>query len=328
MVTPAETLRRVGRLSRILAGFQTAKGTIVDDFTTAAAAVVWAENVKLPAHLPKNDVPDWMTQLETQDESSRHSLPDRAAGQLIGPATPKNIEWFLRSNWGPFAAGSFSLASQINEWLTLAYVESISAGSTERLVRIRDAWIHRLTVSAAMPRGLLILQGDWAGRRTSNRLLNAGAPVVLPASPMTPPDFGFFAVRTAEFLRDPIGLNERIRFSNLEIQLEQQVRTEHTATDGWEVWKQGKAKVRVVLRGNVSEETWALIDANRAGTKFPFRLVAVSSGGSPMTLTIDLQNVDFTFENIGFDPGRRYVDFEAEGMAGKSTGGFATITLT
>lgn len=328
MVTPAETLRRVGRLSRIIAGFQSAKGTIVDDFTTASSAILWAESVKIPAHLPKVDIPPWMTQLETQDESSRHSLPDRAEGVLVSPATPKNLEWFLRSNWGPFAAGAFTLTSQINEFLTLAWVESITAGSAERLVRIRDAWIHRLIISANFTRGLMILQGDYVGRRTSNRLLNAGAPVVLPTTPMTPPDFDHFAVRTAELIRDPAGDNERIRFSDVEIQLEQEAKTEHTFTDGWEVWKGGKTKVRVVLQGHVSEETWAVIDANRAGTKDKFRLTAVSTGSTPMTLTIDLENVDFTFENIGFDPGRQYVNIQAEGLATKGSSGFVTITLT
>ena len=71
-----------------------------------------------------------------------------------------------------------------------------------------------------------------------------------------------------------------------------------------------------------------MIDANRAGTKDKFRLTAVSTGSTPMTLTIDLENVDFTFENLGFDPGRQYVVLAAEGLATKGSSGFATITLT
>jgi len=333
-----ETLRRAGITSRLLMAFQSAgpnggKGVVVDDFTTSDAAILWTEEPQIDAGRLKSDGGPWMTQLEAEDQTGRYSRPEQPTGIIRAVATPESVEFFLRSNWGPLAAGVFGLKPQINEYATLAWVEDYRAGSTQNLVRIRDVWLHAIRFRAAR-QDRLVMEADYAGRSpgqldpsVSVDALNAlPGGVVLPASPMTPGDFNKFPNIVGEFRRDPTGANVQIRISELELTLDQNLTSEWVEAGGWDIGKLGKTKVGITFTGNVVAETWDILNDSRVDTKRQFRIIAKAQAPSK-TLTIDLFDVSFEIERLGYLPGRAYVEFKATGQAFKTGTDFVTIGL-
>lgn len=329
-----EIQRRRGIASRLLAAFQTVKGTAVDDFTTAATATLWTEEPQVDVGRIKSRPGPFMTQLEAEDTTGRISMPEQPNGTMRILATPKSVEWMLRSNWGPFAAGAFTLKSQIPEFLTLAWVEDYRAGATQNLIRIRDAWFHTVTFETGRD-GRLVIVGEYAARApgrldpgvTVDALDALPGPVVLPASPMTPDDLGKFPNIIGEWRRDPTSSDVQIRISSLELSFNQNLRAEWVETSGFEVSKLGKTQALVEFRGNVSNETWAILNNARSETKDRFRLILKTTTTPVLTLTFDLFDVDFEIERLGYLPGRQYVEFVATGKANKKGSDFVGITL-
>ena len=330
MAGPAETNRRVGRRARVLMGVQSGLGTLVTDFTAATAITLWTESSSFPIGRGKALPDAWMTEGETENEDSQWEAPDQAADTIVAVATPESVEFFLRSNWGPFAAGSFTLLNRISELMTLALIESNVAGAGEKLIRIGDAWFHRVTLNLSRERGLVLLTGEYAGRSTTEDDLDALGPITLPAGTMPPSNKQKFIVNNTfgTFIREPSGANVRIRFISLDVVLQQGLNAEYTMTNGWVVNKRGKTLAQVTFEASVSDETWELIMKNRAKTPEPFRITLVTPDAPTKTLTIDFESMQFTIEALGFDPGRNFVNFRATSRPLKSTAGFATITLS
>lgn len=329
MVT--ETLRRRGRRTRLIAGYQSAKDTILTNFAAPAAPRIWSEHVRIPTTPMKSEPdPTWMTVGIADETGARFNETDMPEGEITAIATPESLEVMLRSNWGPFAAGSFTLKTQVSQWLTLAWIENRFTANAERLVRIKDAWIDKLTISLAGRtgnRGMLILDGHYAGRRIDVRPLNALAGVVLPAAPMAPADRRKFRFLLASLILDPTGANVEMRVERLGITIDQGLEAEWTMTNGWDVKKTGKTRVSLDFVGNVNSETWDLIDKARAGTKKRLRVVATSD--APVkTLTMNFFETDFETENLGHDADRVYVGFRSKGQPHVSTtGDYITISL-
>ena len=323
-----ETNRRVGRCGRLLASFQSAKGTVVSDFTTSDTVTLWAENVQIPAGRRKSVPGPWMTTGETENTTSRYSLPENPEGQLLINATEESVEWLLRSNWGQFAGGSFTLATQVNEWLTLAWIEDNQSGATDNLIRIPDVWIHTLELQISEGRGIMQFLVSYAGADDVlvNALDSLPGGVTLPTAPAQPSDFDKFCTASATVVRDPASANVTLNHIEATVTFDQGLRSEWTMTDGWEVSKRGKTKAKVNLRANTSDESWVMLTNNRAGTLQRFKITAASDAGTPKTLTMNFYNMDFEVEPLG-RTGLDAVEFTGTGQAHTDGTNFVTIAF-
>src|SRR3990172_711830 len=123
----AVTNRRVRRKAAALLAPQSGKGVLVDNFPAASAERLWSRELNVAIDDPKSLPGPWMTELETEGEGARYSIMERTAGKALVMATPKSVEYLLRSNWGPYGAGVLSLASQVSEYFTLAWIEDVAS---------------------------------------------------------------------------------------------------------------------------------------------------------------------------------------------------------
>src|SRR3990172_4344505 len=184
----AVTNRRVRRKAAALLAPQSGKGVLVDNFPAASAERLWSRELNVAIDDPKSLPGPWMTELETEGEGARYSIMERTAGKALVMATPKSVEYLLRSNWGPYGAGVLSLASQVSEYFTLAWIEDVASGSPQNLVRAQDAWFHRVVIRATRSSARVVLDALYEGRTGRVDPLNAlPGGVVLPASPRPPP---------------------------------------------------------------------------------------------------------------------------------------------
>ena len=328
MVT--ETSRRAATLTALLMAKQSAYGTIATDFSspTADTARLWTAGVGVGVGRLKKRPQGWMTTSLAGGTTGSHSLPDRSVGAFVALATPESLEMLLRSNWGAFAVGSFTLASQVNEYFTLGWVESRLSGSTQKLVRVKDAWCHELTLRSVGV-GRLTLEAQYAARTTPDTALNSLGAIVLPSlTSDVPPDVNLFSTRTCQLIRDPLGANVDLRYAELELTFRQQVTAEHWMTDGFGVHKKGLTEVELAVRGYVSDETWAILNDNRSDTKRRFRLVATAPSPAK-TLQIDLYEMNLEVGELGHRGPREYRALELRGVAAvDSSSNFVTISLT
>jgi hypothetical protein len=331
------TDRRIRKPSAAFLGVQSAKETAVDDFTLGANCIrCWTQEVDVDPGRIKSRPGPWMTTSYSENEASRYSMPEQPRGIIRAMATPQSVGLCLRSNWGPVTAGSYTLKSQVDKWMTLAWAESSASGSTQNLIRTSDLWIHKLTIRNVRTEGRIILIGEYEARTENINALNGlPAGVVIPAAPAAPTDLRIYPVMRAEFTRDgtsdPSGLDLELLYTELEITLDQRISGEWTMTDKWDVWKRGKTYVSVNMKGTLSDETWTLLDAARAGTnsRFIFTAVAPAAGILPAsTFTIDIKNMDFEIHKIGHD-NKGWCDFSALGRAlVDSSAGFVNISIT
>lgn len=318
---------RAGRVAALLLALQTAKGTPIGDFSSAAVAIrPWTTQADVDLAALKSDAGGFMT-ADVLDTVARHSVPAAAEGQISVEATPASIEWLFRNHWGAYAGWEFNLAAQVSEWLTLAWIESTAAGSTQKFARIYDAWVHQLRVSAAME-GPVRIDANYAAEQDSDpQPLNALVGITLPAS--YTPSQNVFPGRTARLWRDPYGANVEISHQGIEITFDQGLLTEWDMMRGLPlVAKRGfpGPTVDIAFQGHVSDETWAILTANRAETKAHYRFLATAPSPA-RRFQIDLYDVDFEIEPIGHD-GQGARRFRAQGRAHRdSYGRFVTITL-
>ena len=332
-----ETERRRGRLTRLLAARQTAEGTLVDSFLGANTATLWFEDSEIPAGARKSDQPQWMTEDFGDETLSRYSLQDAPSGQFLLRGTAESLEFMLRNNWGSFAAGAFTLVSQIpdTEFLTFAWIESSAAGATQKLVRLVDVHVHTIEFVLDRATGLLNLLCSFnSGGPVDIQDLDAlPGGVFLPAPPMKPSDQAFLRVRGATWTRDPTGLDVDLRFVSLSVTLDAKGISEFSMMDGaspaggrQEAYKGGKHVVGVSFVGNVVDETWDILEDGRANIKRRFRLVATTEAPA-LTLTFDFFEMDFNIVPLG-KAGFLYKTFEAEGRSHvDGSSNFLDITL-
>lgn len=313
---PVPTNVRSGLTGALLAGFQSAKGTAVSDFTAADTWRLWTEQFAVSPDRPKSRAGGQDGTLGYVTDGS-YINPYAPAGSFVAIATPDSIEALLRSNLGPLDGnGAFTLVSQIQsgQWLTLAWVEDVRGG-TQRLVRVRDCWVHRLT--ARIPgRGRVSFEAEWAGRSVAVQALNAGG-VTLPADPMSPGSRAVLPTDSVscELRRDPSGANQQLRFRSVELVLDQGLLHKYSQGTGlFEVYKRGLARAFLRITSEVGDETWTLLDNGIAGTKQRYRLVFRLEGSTAVAFQVDLYAVQLRIQEIG-NSGRIARAFVAEGEA-------------
>lgn len=322
-----DTLPRAGRAGRLLASFQSAKGTAVSDFT--AAARVWTEDFALHALKEKTRPGPWMTELFAEHADSRHSYKGPNRHRLTAQATYQLLDLLLRSNWGPGVA--YTLRSQVatTDWLSLGWVENVASGATENLVRSWNAWCHRLALKVEGT-GYCHVEAEFASEKVDDAVaLNALGGITLPAAPMTPTDQNVFTGRDTTLTRDPLGAAVALRFHELTLTLDQRlVHDWDQMQQVYDVYKGGKTEVLLEVRGRLGDETWELLKKNRAGTKQRYRLVSTAPAPA-RTLTVNLYEVDFHgVDEVGHD-GQGGTLFRALGRAHRDdSGNFVSITLT
>lgn len=326
---PTPTNVRIGRITALLAGIQSAKGTPVSDFTAGASGRLWTDAFIDDLGPAKADGGGWMDRPQISTDA-RHGIDTVTEGRLVAKATPLVLGWLLRSNWGSYAAGAWTLKDQVNEWLTFGWVESILSGATEKLHRLSDAWVHRLTLRAG-PYQPLTLEADFAAEVDHDPVtLNALGGITLPGGTMAPSDQNIFPGRLVRLFRDPTGANVEISLDTFALTFDQGLGTFWDMCGGKDrVFKAGYPGPRVGIEfsAHVSDETWAILTASRDGTKGRYRMTATSENPT-QTLQIDLHEVDFEFEPIGH-AGQRYLQFSAVGQAHRdSSDNFVTISLT
>ncbi len=327
MVTPTNV--RAGRVVSVLGGLQAAKGTPVDDFTTGTAGRLWTEEADDRVGPRKNDPAGWMTQPQIE-AGGRYTEIEAFLAGFSCKATPFSLELLLRSNWGAFAAGSFTLASQVNEWLSAVLVEDNRAGATHNYHRIVDAWAHTLTLGIS-PLGDLLLEAEIAAEVSSAvAALDAPGGTFGPSAQLAVADKNVFPGRLCRLFRDPAGDNQEIALHSAEITIDQGLETYFDQMRGLPtVFKAGFPGPKVTIRFEalVSAETWDVLENAIAGVKQRYRFSAVAQ--APVkTLLVDFYAVDFEVAPMGHD-GREYVKFSAEGLAQRDgSGNFVTISLT
>lgn len=324
MVVPTKV--RAGRVTAVLLGLQSAFGTPVSNFTAAGAGRVWSNEAGIDAAVEFTEAGGWMTQPQMEPGAKE---PHARRGVIPIKATPTSLERLLRSNWGPFAAGAFTLASQVNEWLSVGWVESVVGGSTEFFYRQHDAWVHRLTLRASKV-GALMAFAEYAAESDADPVaLNALGGITLPGAPMSVVDKNIFAGRSVRFFRDPAGANVEIDLHSIAVHIDQNLASDwDMMRQLMSVYKAGHPGPRVLVEvfGYVSDETWAILTDARAGTRRRFRLTATAPSPAK-TLTIDFYEMDFRVRELGHR-GNRYRPFHGRGEAHRSdSGDFVGITM-
>lgn len=317
---------RTARGSALLAGRQSAKGTAVTDFTAATALRLWTPKALVPVatDFERNE---YMTNPGHFESAGTFLLPDRRAAKTSVHATGDALDFLLRSNYGTPSAGVYALSTVVPVWTTLAWVESTASGATEKLVRLVDAWAHRLAFVVELGSdGILRLDADWRAESDAVQALNAGG-VTLPSSPMAPADKDVFACRSVTFRRDPASANVSLRVESLFVAIDQGV------ADDWDqmrqvytVFRTGPLMAEVSFTALVADETWVALTNARAGTKQRFRAVYTEPVG-PTTLTLDLYGLVFTFEDLGHD-GQGLRRIKARSVCTHDGTNFLTVTVS
>lgn len=326
---PTLNSTRTGRKSAILAAIQSAKGVPTNDFTGASAMRFFLDSGRADVGRIKNDDGGLsMTTAQSDHVSSRYNRPDAPQDTIRAKLTPQSAEFLLRSNWGPFSGGSFTLSSQVNEWLTLAYIESVIGADLQRAFRLQDTFFHRLTIRALgdPENNEVVAEAEYFARKSFDAEINSD--LVLP--PMVqgsaaPADRDVFAGRNVELSIVDDALD--LRWSELEIVLDQRGRSEFSMTSNLRtVLKSGKARATIGFRGEVNKESMGVLIDARAGTKKQFR-VKMTEPVTGKILQFDFFNADFDFESTGPE-GLDTVEFQAEAAATVSGSSFVDIGLS
>jgi hypothetical protein len=318
---------RAGLVTALLAAFQAVKGTQVSDFTSGASTRLWTGEAPIQAA----QEPQGRTFMDTERGpglSAAYLDPDRPADVLRVLGTPTALQWLLKSNFGPYVAPDFTLATQValDRYLTLAWVENVGGG-TQQLVRIRDAWMHRLDLVVEGPNGWLEILAHYAGRGVHTQALNAGG-ITLPASPMAPSKVPFPAAQV-ELRRDPAGANVALRWRKIRLTLDQNEGIQPHKWDmgagAYDVYKRGSCAAELEFESDWSDETWQILSNNRSRIFETYRLKATAEDGR--ILTCDLHNVVFKIDPPGHDA-ILYKPFRAVGRARESGSDFVSLSLT
>jgi hypothetical protein len=326
MVVPTNV--RVGRLSALLVGVQSAKGTAVSNFTSGSVGRLWSEDVGVDASPLKSDAGEWMD-LPQMGTEARHEIPALSEGSIVVKATPTSLNYLLRSNWGSYSGGVWALKQAVSEWLSIGWVESVLTGATEKFIRLWDAFLHRV-IFRASPYEALSIEADYAAEQADTPVaLDALAGITLPTPPMAVADKGVFPGRRVRFFRDPAGANVEFDLHSIAVSIDQGIGSHWDMASGvHRVWKSGHPgpRVRVELSAHVSDEAWGLMSRAISGSKDRYRLTAVCEL-TGQTLQMDFYEMDFEFSPVGHI-GQRAVQFAGLGQAHRDgSGNFVTISL-
>lgn len=326
MVAPIPTKIRAGRSSAVFLGVQSAEGTVLSDFTGAGAARLWTNDAKIDESPDLNDGGGFsMTQFDGDDESSLYELLLPRQVVLVVKATPKSAELLLRSNWGTFSGGVFTLKPQVGEWMTLAYVESVVGADAQRAPRLRDVFFHKLTLVVGDNE-----EATFVAEYEAKALVpGVNADLTLPVMTVddaAPADKNVFAGRLGEFRRDPTGANVDVRISTVRVVLEQRIISGYAMTSGAEIHKGGKTRASLDFVGEANAESLKLLDDGVADVLQTFR-VRLTAPSPSTTLTFDMPNAKFQFLPGGPD-GRGSHEIEGEALATVKGSTFVGITLS
>lgn len=318
---------RVAQKGAFFAGFQTALGTAVTDFTAATAKNFMTEVVPVWAS-PEPEVERFMGADLGPDDGAVWVHPDEPVGVVELKGTPTSLEWLLKSNFGTYAAGAFTLATGVSatRWLTLAWVEDRALGtaSTLYLIRHRDSWFHRVALEWTPTQRHLRLLGSYAGRKVLTQLLNAGG-ITLPAVPMTVADKSVFPSENTTLVRDPAGANVALRWSDMKLTLDQGLGQEWDMAAGLtDVYKKGPLTATLEFTSQWSDETHAILALTRANTKAQYRITSTCENGK--VLTINLYGVTMKMSHPGHE-GQKYAECKLSGIATNVAGNITGITL-
>ena len=318
VTAPVVTNVRTGRSQAVMIAAQGARGTAATSFSTR----LWTDAAEVePGRIKNIDGGRSMTTFGGDFIDSRYSMPDLKEGVVTAKATPESLDFLLRSNWGTPAAGVYALAPVVQTWYTLAYVEHTDAGPAQNMIRIQDAFFHRLELTVA-DMGAALVRASYLGR-ASLVGVNAGLPAMTHGSP-APADTNVFTMREAEFRRVSPATN--LRFSSCVVTLDQRAIRGNSMTGGPKVDKGGKTAAVFEVRCEANDENWALLTNARASTKETLRLT-ISAPSPAKVLTLDLKNLDFDFKPVGHD-GRRVKEFSAVGEATVGAdGSFVSISI-
>ncbi len=324
---------RASRSVRALMALQTVKETPADDFTVADSDILWTAAKMFDHGKERIELGPTMTSDLAETVDGDAELPRARVGRVFAQATPKNVELLLRSSWGPFAAGAFTLDSQVNEHASFAWVEDrfIAASPAQRLIRITDAWTHLVELSVESV-GKAMIAGSFAGESRDFADLDALGPITLPAPPMTPLDRNVFPGRNVSLIFDPAGANVTLPFESLMLSLDQKIIGGELGQ--WDmmrflpgVFKQGKTTAILQVRALLGDQWWDVIDDMEGEVRNDYRIV-LTAPSPARTWTIDLFEMNFRADPLSYDgPSGRAV-FSGVGRAhDDKSGNFVDITL-
>lgn len=316
---------RAGRSTRVILGLQSAKGTALAALGGANAIKVRSAESGVDPSPEWND-PAWMSTGGAGGLAGERVVPRPKTGRLVTRPTPATLEWFFRSHWGPLAAGSFTRKTQVNEWATVALVENRFSATAEKLVRLYDAWLHRVGL-VVVSSGRTALLADVAAEADDVRPLNALAGVTLPAANMEPGDLNEFAGRSATLRRAPSGANAIVPFERLTLDFDGGLISRWSMADGkCLVYSSGHRRVGIQIQGRIHDEAWEKLTNARAGTAESYRLTMTAPNPSK-TFTVTLHSVRWTVDALA-TRGTEYGPFVASGQAMVTdAGNFVDLTL-
>jgi hypothetical protein len=333
MPSPTFTERRLYRNAALLMGFQSALGTPVSDFTTALTRAMWLREYDLDPGDEKGDDQGTIGTARKRLEA-RYLIQRLPKARLLGGATPKNVEWALRSWGGPWTGGpafTLDVKENINEFATLGLVEKIVPGATnpQRLIRLKDAWVNRVRLSQVSGVSTLDLEA-WAVARTFDKTaMSALGGITLPATApgYMPPAIDVFAPHQFRLYRDPAGANVSIAVRELELDMEHGTLHESFNDIEPQIVKEGYTSIKYRLRGVWMAETHTLQDDLETSPPVFKRFRAEWVSGAK-SLIIDARNLDWTPSITGWRE-NRFAEFLIEGEAYlDSTDNWLTVTLT
>ena len=322
MVEVVPTNVRSPRTSAILMALQSAEGTLATDFSSGAR--LWENETSLPVSQPIQEEPRGAeTQDLSDDVSMRHDAPDGEAGRIVCKATPESVEFILRSIWGQFSGGAFTLNTQPKEFFSLALVESSVLSEAQKLVRWRDVMFRRVVFKAADFEEVII-DAEYIH---SGRTVGVNGDVTLPTLNVDKPgpaDTNIFSYRASEFFR---GTSVELRQSRIEVTLDVSGVSDHSETGGVRTRKLGPAQAIIEVVAQVSDEAWTVLTNADAGTEEGFRFSSKSP--SPVkTWRLDIKNTRFSFDPLS-RVDLNVVDFVGRGKAMVGSGGsFVGFTLS
>lgn len=314
MASPTFTERRLYRNAAVLLAFQSTPDVPVTDFSTAASRAMWARLLNFDPQIDKDD-PQGTTGTARKRREARYLRSRRPVVQIFGGATPKNIEWFLRSWGGPWIGSptmTLNLTENINEFATVGIAEKVQTPNPQKFVRIWDSWASRIELSMASGLSTLDIRADLAARRFDRTPLDALGGIVLPAS-FAPPAIDVFAPHGFRLYRDPAGPNVSIAVREFKLVLEHGLNHEDWNDENPQVVKEGHTKISVSMRSAWMDETYA-IEEDVEVLPTIFKRFRAEWGVGSKSFIVDMKNVDFMASPTGWENGQ-FREFTVEGEA-------------
>ncbi len=292
MTDPVPTNIRSPRGSALLMALQPAQGTLATSFGSGIR--FWTNEDNLPLSQPIQQEPRGaMTQDRGDDVSIQHDLPDGEPGRIVVKATAESVEFILRSLWGQFSGGVFTLNTQQKEFFTLAYVESPVLSDAQNLVRWGDVMFHRIIIRAQDLAEVLIEAEFIHSGRTVGTNGDVTLPLGMNFDSALPADQNVFTHRDSEFFRGAVELREASMLMELSIN----GINRDSQSGGVRPRKLGPAMASLEVTAQVSDEIWDVLKNADAGTEEDFRFR--TKAPSPLkTWTMDLKKTRFSFNPL------------------------------